>query len=147
MKLMTYVLVALALLALGVFRFWPLDMAQFNMDPFDAKPLDKPNFFISIDQDGQFDVPADKLSAAFDRVIANAPRIKSVANGDFGTTYITRSRLMGYPDFISVKIVEISPTSAQIKLFARARFGYSDMGANEKRVKTLLDALHTELNG
>lgn len=63
------------------------------------------------------------------------PRTELVAGsvGDGRLTYITRSKLMGYPDYTTIEQDE-----GQIKLYARLRFGKSDLGVNGKRLDGLL---------
>lgn len=51
-------------------------------------------------------------------------------------TYVTRTRLMGFPDYTTIELV-----GDQLKLFARSRFGNSDLGVNSKRLQGLIDAL------
>ncbi|SDW76199.1 DUF1499 domain-containing protein [Roseicitreum antarcticum] len=62
----------------------------------------------------------------------------SVADGHM--TYISRSTLMGFPDFTSVKVSRAGD-GATFSAFARARFGQSDMGVNRARLTRWLAAL------
>jgi hypothetical protein len=66
----------------------------------------------------------------------------SVAEGQ--VTYMTRSKLMGYPDFTTVGVhsdlIE-GANAPYLELNARSRFGKSDLGVNRKRVKAWIDAL------
>jgi len=55
----------------------------------------------------------------------------SVAEGRL--TYITRSKLIGFPDFTTIE-----QGGDQIKLYARLRFGRKDMGVNGKRLDGVL---------
>lgn len=51
-------------------------------------------------------------------------------------TYITRSKLMGYPDYTTIE-----RSDETIKIFARLRFGKSDLGVNAARLEQLKGAL------
>ena len=51
-------------------------------------------------------------------------------------TYITRSKLMGYPDYTTIERSDVT-----IKIFARLRFGKSDLGVNAARLEQLKGAL------
>ncbi len=57
----------------------------------------------------------------------------SVAEGR--VTYVTRSRLMGFPDYTTVE-----QQGDTVKLYARLRFGRSDMGVNAARLERLVKA-------
>ncbi|MDX1780434.1 MAG: DUF1499 domain-containing protein [Thalassovita sp.] len=58
----------------------------------------------------------------------------SVAEGRI--TYITRTAFWGFPDFTTIE-----QRDGRIALFARLRFGGSDLGVNGKRIDAWLDAL------
>ena len=68
----------------------------------------------------------------------NRPRTKvfagSIEQGRI--TYITRTKLMGYPDYTTIE-----RSGENIKLFARLRFGKSDLGVNAARLEQLKGAL------
>lgn len=73
---------------------------------------------------------ADKLQALHDRAMAT-PRTQVLAGGpDSGmTTYVTRSRAWGFPDYTTV-----ATDGDDMILHARLRFGRSDFGVNAARV-------------
>ena len=48
-------------------------------------------------------------------------------------TYMTRSKVFAFPDFTTVQEVD-----DQIRLYARLRFGRSDIGVNKARLKHVL---------
>jgi len=80
------------------------------------------------------DVGADgpaKL-AKLDQIIRNEPRTElltgSVQDGQL--TYVTRSKVMGFPDYATVTLED-----GVLEIYSRLRFGKSDMGVNAKRVK------------
>ncbi|MGA9252662.1 MAG: DUF1499 domain-containing protein [Roseobacter sp.] len=58
----------------------------------------------------------------------------SVAQGRI--TYVTRSLVFGFPDLTTIELA-----GDQIKMFARLRFGTSDMGVNRKRLEGLVAAV------
>ncbi|MBV1896164.1 MAG: DUF1499 domain-containing protein [Rhodobacteraceae bacterium] len=51
-------------------------------------------------------------------------------------TYVTRSKIFGFPDYTTVQ-----QDQDQLKIYARLRFGRSDIGVNRARVGRWLDAL------
>lgn len=64
------------------------------------------------------------------------PRTELIAGsvGDGRLTYITRTKWMGFPDYTTIE-----QDGDQIKLYARLRFGKSDLGVNGKRLDGLLE--------
>ncbi len=50
-------------------------------------------------------------------------------------TYVTRSKVMGFPDYTTVELVD-----GQVRMFARLRFGQSDFGVNRARLERLVRA-------
>jgi hypothetical protein len=70
----------------------------------------------------------DAAARALDRT---EPIAGSVAEGRI--TYRTRSKLIGFPDFTTVEY-----SDGTLKMFARLRFGASDLGVNAKRLERLL---------
>lgn len=138
-----WLLGALVVLMLGFgayVRLAPSDPARWNVDPRSVTPPDFPGYVLMRPKGGNatspvFDMTPPDLLAAFDRVARATPRVTvlagSVAEGQI--TYIARSALWGFPDYISVRTV---PTEggAQLAVFSRLRFGSGDMGVNRARL-------------
>jgi uncharacterized protein (DUF1499 family) len=140
--------VVLCVFGLFVFRFWPVSVSDISDDPFNTKPPQKPNYYISTDVEGEFAIPAIELQAALEALIAKQSRLIEVSRSDvagYQASYVVRSFIMGFPDFLSIKIEENSPKASTIKLFSRSKFGYSDLGVNRKRIQGLLFALRQDL--
>jgi len=83
------------------------------------------------------DAGADGL-VRLDAVALATPRTArlfgSVAEGM--VTYVTRSVVMGFPDYTTVR-----QDGDTLTIYARSRFGRSDLGVNRKRVQGWIDAL------
>ncbi|MBK1661572.1 DUF1499 domain-containing protein [Paracraurococcus ruber] len=58
--------------------------------------------------------------------------------------WVARSPLMNWPDIVAAEIVP-APGGCGLFLFSRSLFGYSDLGANRKRVEAWLAALGAAL--
>ena len=72
------------------------------------------------------------------QIALDTPRTRVLA-GDPGAghvTYITRSRVFGFPDYTTVQL-----TDGTLRLYARLRFGKSDIGVNAARLDAWLGAL------
>lgn len=128
------------------------DVAQWHVDPLTAPDPSTPNWH-RVTPDGSdpapvFDVDQATLSAAFDRVVAAQPRVELLAddraNGG-SVTWVQRSALFGFPDYISVSFIPAGADQSTIAIFSRARLGQSDLGVNKKRVEAWLDRVASQL--
>jgi uncharacterized protein (DUF1499 family) len=71
------------------------------------------------------------------------PLVQRLAGGpgEDWTTYVLRSRVFGFPDYASVRVLDGAAGTSSLAIFARARFGRSDLGVNRARVEKWLAAL------
>ncbi|MFW2543484.1 DUF1499 domain-containing protein [Primorskyibacter sp. 2E107] len=127
-----FAILILAVGGLAWIRFAPSDPAVWNVDPM-----------VTADQDLASGVRRriDAEEGRFVRlngIILATPRTELLAGGPEAgrATYVTRSLWMGFPDYTTVQQSE-----DQLEIFARQRFGTSDMGVNRKRVDGWLQAL------
>lgn len=76
--------------------------------------------------------------ARLDAIARATPRTSVLAGSvaDGMVTYVTRSRLFGFPDYSTVR-----QEGDDLLLHARLRFGQSDMGVNRARVEQWLRRL------
>ncbi len=139
-----YGVLVFIILATAFIRFSPHQTDIWHQDPELATASDKPNEYRLIGDDAlHFDMPAADLQRLVDDFAQNQPRTNRIAGalGDSIITYVERSILLGYPDYITVKISPISNSQAKLAISSRSRFGYSDLGINKKRVRRWVDAI------
>lgn len=145
-KLVVLGVVTTALALAAYIRLAPSDPARWHEDPRLVTRPSTPNFHLIRMVGGD----------AMPRVFQLAPdalatRIDEVARADGATllagsvqaghmTYLTRTPLMGYPDYTSI-LIEPAGEGAMLLAFARARFGHSDMGNNRARLERWIAAL------
>jgi uncharacterized protein (DUF1499 family) len=145
--------VILALLAVAglmlYVRFTPSDPAQWHVDPRAIAKPDRPNHWLIRPEGGDARPPDYALEPAelariIDAVVLAQPRTVRVAGSvESGhMTYLTRTLLMGYPDYVSIRVLATG-TGASLVAFSRSRFGQSDLGANRKRMELWLAAIDT----
>ncbi|MEM6678041.1 MAG: DUF1499 domain-containing protein [Pseudomonadota bacterium] len=118
---------------------------RWHINPVDAVRTGKPNDYVAAPEGAVaaeidrllLSAPADPLMA-FDRVARSAPRTNVVAGSvaEGFITYVQRSALIGFPDYVSV--VRIDSTPPSIAIWSRSRYGYSDMGVNKARIDAWL---------
>lgn len=96
-----------------------------------------------------FQASAAKLVGAAEAALLAMPRTKILARGDDGLQFeaVQRSRLMGFPDFISIRAVPMDDDKASLWIYSRAHFGHSDLGVNKKRVEELVQVVEQRLPG
>jgi len=143
---------AVLVVALGIgMRVVPLDAADWHTDPLGAPRSGAPNGYLVLPEGmnapadrmmAPRNVPALELMTRFDAVALAAPRVERVAGSPqlLFATYVQRSAVFGFPDYISVRAVE-GEDGAALAIWSRSRFGYSDLGVNRRRVEAWLAAL------
>jgi uncharacterized protein (DUF1499 family) len=141
--------VVLVLFIAGVIglRVAPSNPAKWHVDPRRVTAPRTDNFVLLRGEEAaRFDVPPGDLAARLDAIARDWPRTKllagSVAEG--WMTYVTRSRWMAFPDYTSV-VITPDEGGARLAVFARARYGKSDLGVNAERLDAWLAALRAEV--
>ncbi|MFN3954621.1 MAG: DUF1499 domain-containing protein [Pararhodobacter sp.] len=132
-------LIALGLLVLVPVlwvRLAPSDPARWHVDPATAPDPATPNF---ARREAVIALPPDSLAARLD-ALAEAEGAVRLAGDARHATFVTRTRLMRYPDYISIRL-EPAPEGTRVTAFSRARFGHGDMGVNRARLKRWFAAL------
>ena len=135
-------------------RTAPSDPSDWHIDPMAAERTGRPNDFMvrppgffGADMESRiYPLAIGTLSRALDAVAASEPRVNRLAgNPDQGfITYVARSRLVGFPDYVSVRVVP-SGDGVAFAIWSRARFGYSDRGVNKARVERWISGAEQRL--
>ncbi len=159
-KLLGYIFLALLLMIAGALiyvRVAPHDIATWHVDPLTAPTPTTPNSWRvappgqSPDSSGGsagqpsavYRATPAELLAAFDRIAMAQPEtVRLAGSPDEGLiTYVQRSKLVKYPDYISVKAVDLGDGRSALAILSRSRFGKSDLGVNKARVTEWLKGL------
>ena len=129
-----WLILAVAIAIVGYVRLAPSDPARWHRMPEFAADADLGNGVMRRTEAGP-----DGL-ARLAALIEASPRTRhlagSVAEGM--VTYVTRSAVIGFPDYTTIR-----QDGAALEIFGRARFGRSDLGVNRARVKGWIDALQS----
>ncbi|NVK15601.1 MAG: DUF1499 domain-containing protein [Rhodobacteraceae bacterium] len=129
LMLLGWLLLAAIIAGLGFVRLAPSDPLDWNTQPELSEDKEFRGGVFRVVRTGP-----DGLER-FHRIASHAPRTSVLAGGpdDGMVTYITRTQVLGFPDYT---------TAAQdgdlLKVYARLRFGRSDLGANRERINTWL---------
>lgn len=127
-----WILLALVVVGAAYIRLAPDDAARWHVPVEASESRDLAGGAIRI-------VPGtDETFARIDRAARALPRTQVLAGSldEKRITYVTRSRVFGFPDYTTVEL-----NDGELRLFARLRFGRSDMGVNAARLDGLLAAI------
>lgn len=157
LRFLGWVLLALVLLAAGAMvyvRFAPLDAEQWHVDPVTAPTPQTPNSFRVLAPGATpgpeemvspiYAVPPAELMKAFDEMALAQPRTERLAgtpDGQSHVTYVQRTPLVAYPDYVSVRAVPVGEGQSALVILSRSRFGKSDVGVNRARITQWIAAL------
>lgn len=140
--LVTFGLPLLAALGFSAFvRLAPTDAARWHVSLAASPRSIKPNDAAAYPGAGAPDLalPPAALAQRIADIALAEPRTAwvagSVAEGQM--TFVQRSALWGFPDFITVEVLPTA-TGSTLRIWSRSRFGYSDMGVNAARLERWL---------
>lgn len=91
-------------------------------------------------------LPPAALRELLLRRITHSPRIELLAHDPaaLADEFVARSALFRFPDLISVRVLKAG-AGASLALYARAVYGYSDLGVNRRRVGRWLAGLAADV--
>jgi uncharacterized protein (DUF1499 family) len=144
---------AACLIALAWVRFAPDDPSDWHLDPLEAPTSGRGNAWWVVTEGLGRETPdahapayassAVDLARAVDAFMLTQPSTSRLAGSPelLRMTYVQRSRYMRFPDYVTVRTVDLGDGTSGIAVWSRARYGYSDLGVNRLRVEKLLAGL------
>lgn len=132
----TFLVLLVAIIGmLAYIRLAPSDPARWHVDPLTAADPGEGGVRLVPPDAPVLATTPEALMELFDTIALAEPRVTrlagSVAEGH--VTYVARTRIMGFPDYISVRALP-SEGGATLAVISRLRFGRSDMGVNRARL-------------
>ncbi|MFQ1699937.1 DUF1499 domain-containing protein [Loktanella agnita] len=131
------VIILLLIGTIAYVRLAPSPAERWHVSPTPAGPGDYPEAggFRAV---RRITAPRDEVMAAVEQIAKATPRTHLLAGRAAAgmMTFLTRSRIMGFPDYTTIAIVDDT-----LIIYGRLRFGWSDVGVNRARVESWLDAL------
>lgn len=144
--LIALVIVGLLGTAIGM-RMTTDTAADWHVDPATSERTGRPNDYLvapagvtKADPDRAAMVhalPAEDLLFLFDAVARPSSTVLAGSVKDKHITYVQRTAVMGFPDYVTVKAVDVDG-GASLIIWSRSRYGYSDMGVNQDRIDAWL---------
>ena len=128
-------------------RIAPSIPVLWHVDPelVEKKPRQKRYFMFHRQEVDSLIFALDPLDLAerVDKFALSQPKVTvlegSAKSGN--VTYVQRTKLMAYPDYISIKISPEIGGKSRLTIYSRSRFGYFDYGVNKARVKAWTAAI------
>ncbi len=132
MRITLIILLTIAI-GLGLYvRYAPVDPEKWHAMPDEVDTRDLTGGAMRV-----IDAPEGGI-ARLHGIIVATPRTKGLAGaGEDGmVTYVTRSRVVGFPDYTTIRVIE-----TRMEIYGRLRFGHSDLGVNAARIDGWLERL------
>ncbi|WP_062260727.1 DUF1499 domain-containing protein [Endozoicomonas arenosclerae] len=139
------------------FLFTAIDDRVIDFDTL--KLHEKPNQYLVLPK-GEFsasphlvspvlDMSVEELQKQFSEVAQSQEKVEVIRTSQDGRQidYVQRTPFMGYPDTITVRFYSQGENSSTLAIYSRSSYGYSDLGANQKRIDAWLDSLKASLTG
>jgi len=79
------------------------------------------------------------------RIATARPRVSRLARDGTMATYVQRSAVFGFPDYISIHATPDGDGST-LSVYSRSRFGHSDLGVNKSRIERWLTELQSNID-
>lgn len=131
-------LVAMAIVGLGYVRLAPSDPSVWHEPDLPDVPVGEHSGTGRFSARYNFEGDGAAALARFHRVALDTPRTEVLA-GDLQSgkiTYVTRSRVIGFPDYTTVSLEPgLQTGQPSLQIYARLRFGLDDLGVNRARVR------------
>lgn len=140
---------AFALIAL----WWTADDLERQIDFRSAVLRSTPNQFLMCPADycadvphmasPEFQIPRAELERLWDSMMDKKLEFEQLKthDRDHRRHYEQRSKRLRFPDRITVEFLELDDAASTLAVYSRSKYGYSDVGVNEARVKSLLKDL------
>jgi uncharacterized protein (DUF1499 family) len=94
-----------------------------------------------------FNVPVARLRDAVRVIEVNDPDVFALARDEAKVQdrYLARTRLMRFPDTISVRFIDLGEGRSTLALYSRSQIGRSDFGVNRARLMSWSELLRQQL--
>lgn len=131
MKIALYSVLIIFIAALAYVRLSPMVADRWNIDPFEVEPPKEGGVL----QRFMSSLGTVATLEAYRAVALATPRTVVLAGSpsEARMSFVTRSALWGFPDVTTIGVRE-TVEGTEVAIFARLRFGKSDIGVNGKRV-------------
>ena len=146
----TFLIIVILLVVIGLvwIRVAPIDRDRWHVDPAEAEDPKRSGVRYIGRQAPRYPADPETVLAAFDAIASEEPRTRLI-EGDLDEgmlTYVARSKVFGFADFITVKAVSEGAVT-KLSIVSRARVGArgNDWGVNAERLDRWLQDMRLRL--
>jgi len=95
-----------------------------------------------------YPAPPQRLYAEVIAMAADQPRTFVAAEfpAERQVHFVVRSALLNFPDLVTAQVSDAGSGASLLVLYSRSVYGYSDLGANRRRLSAWLAALQVRIN-
>ncbi len=88
-----------------------------------------------------------EVRSAWEAMLQTEPRVAELRRSPDGTQidYVQRSRLLRFPDLITIRFIALDETRTTIAIYSRSIYGEGDMGVNKARIRAWVAKLNSVL--
>lgn len=141
--------VLICLLFFAYIRLSKVDKNIWHVDPDIIIFNNENNSFLlhsNIIRTETFNIDVNFLFNTLNNIIINDNCEKIFGDINQGlVTYVCRSKVFGFPDYVSISFKAVDVKRSTIGIFSRSRFGRYDFGKNKQRVQKWLTELKLAL--
>lgn len=127
-------------------RIMPVNAENYHIDPLTKGVKGNEGGFYIAPQNADeiapvFDMSKSDLAKNLEQILSvDGALIAGDIHEDFAT-YLYRSRVFAFPDYLSIKVIEIDENQSTIAIYSRLRIGRKDMGVNKARMEAIIDKI------
>lgn len=94
-----------------------------------------------------YERPASEVYDAIKAVAIGEPRVQVISDDPAKRKLkvVQRTRVIRFPDYVSIEIASMPDGKTTVLVYSRARFGIRDFGVNRRRIDRWLGLLATRL--
>lgn len=139
----------ICLLLFAYIRLSKVEQSIWHLDPDNITNINTNNsFLLNYANKGTetFNLEVNTLFNNLNKIILNDNCEKVFGDINLGLiTYVCRSKVFGFPDYVSINFKNLDINKSSLSIFSRSRFGRYDFGKNKQRIQKWLTELKKSL--
>tara|TARA_B100000767_G_scaffold430_1_gene380 strand:+ start:2033 stop:2479 length:447 start_codon:yes stop_codon:yes gene_type:complete len=135
----------ICLLLVAYIKLSKVEQSIWHLDPDSITNVNINNsFLLNYANKGTktFNLEVNALFNILNNIIINDNCEKVFGDINLGLiTYVCRSKVFGFPDYVSINFKNLGINKSSLSIFSRSRFGRNDFGKNKQRIQEWLTEL------
>ena len=137
------------IIALSYIRFSKPNKSLWHIDPESISRNDLRNSYLSNSKNNnnhQYLLSTNRLYLLLNEIMLEDNCKKVFGNIEENLiTYVCRSKVFGFPDYISLSFYSLDEERTSLAIFSRSRFGVYDFGKNKNRIVRWVGKLNSAI--